>query len=92
MTVIGGSMHQETWRLCTQLRTRATHEVVDGVVVHVPEDRAAGERVVVAVEGVRHVDAPPCTACVGSGEPAVGVEDAVVEKPVIHDVARLVML
>ena len=80
MTVIDGSMHQETGRLCAQLRTRAAHEVVDGVVVHVPEDRAAGERaVVVAVESVRHVVAPPCTACVGSGEPAVGVEDAVVE-------------
>ena len=49
-------MHQETWRLCAQLTTKAAHEVVDGVVAHVPEDRAVGERdVVVVVESVRHV-------------------------------------
>ena len=39
-TVIGGSMHKETWRLYALLRTRAAREVVDGVAVHVPEDRA----------------------------------------------------
>ena len=66
--------------MCAQLRTITAHEVVDGVEVDMPEDHAAGERDVVdAVEGVRHVDAPPCTARVGSGELAVGVEDAVVE-------------
>ena len=72
-------MQTGTWRVCAQLRTRAAHEVVDGVVVHVP-DRAVGEPdIVVVVEAVRHVDAPPCTACVGSGELDAGVEDAVVE-------------
>ena len=54
------------------------------------EDRVVGERdVVVAVEGVRHVDAPPCTACVGEGELAVSVEHAVVEQPVGDNVVRL---
>ena len=53
------------------------------------EDRAVGERdVVVAVECVRHVDASPCTACVGEGELAVGVEHAVVEQPAVDDVVR----
>ena len=75
------------------LRTKAAREVVDGVVVHVGEDCAVSERdVVVAVEGVRHVDAPPCTAWFGESELDVGVEHAVVEQPAVDDVVRHVVL